>query len=226
MYQAKSPRRRGCRRGTGRTGRCATARTESRSEPPHPSAGRPGPDSGHSAPRRPAWSTCIAVSWSSPLIAHSLDGTLSAKKIKGDYIQDNPSPIPTCSTGSCDSPSLPKGQRSGGGEEGQGDLGVRFDPSTGLGHRRLNELRDGKVHEMQGGENSRTILFYSSQIEYKMLPHPFRSFAGSGTREDSRQREGYTEVRPGGVRLDHLQGGRYVTWTLHRGGERQSRRGS
>ena len=29
-------------------------------------------------------------------------------------------------------------------EEGRGDIGVRFDPSTGSGHRRLNELRGGK----------------------------------------------------------------------------------
>ena len=35
------------------------------------------------------------------------------------------------------------------GDEGRGDIGVRFDPSTGSGHRRLNEPRGeaGKVLE-------------------------------------------------------------------------------
>ena len=41
----------------------------------------------------------------------------------------------------------PNGQRTGDGVQVRGDIGVRFDPSKGSGHRRLNEPRDGKVSE-------------------------------------------------------------------------------
>ena len=42
-------------------------------------------------------------------------------------------------------PELVEG--SGVEDDGCGHLGVRFDVSTGSTHRKLNELRDGKVSE-------------------------------------------------------------------------------
>ena len=42
-------------------------------------------------------------------------------------------------------PELVEGVGAGCGR--QGSLGVRFDPSTGSGHRKLNELRNGKSPE-------------------------------------------------------------------------------
>ena len=110
--------------------------------------------------------------------------------------------------------------------EGRGDLGVRFDPSTGPGHRRLNELRDGKVHEMQGGENSRIILYVVPKLNTRCSRIRFDPSQAQGPERIQGSGKGIQRYGLGGARLDRLQGGRYITRTLHRGGERQSRRGS
>ena len=54
---------------------------------------------------------------------------------------------------------------SGVGREGRGDIGVRFDPSTDSGHRKLNELRDEKVPELVERSKSFATALGSSCME-------------------------------------------------------------